>query len=359
MRASLTTADRGLQPGELAQPRPGPGQLLIRVRACGICGSDLHALASGHVAPGWALGHEFAGEVAELGEGVSAFAPGERVVSFSAMPCGVCAACESGATVQCASWRLIGLGQQHGGFAEYALSHASVVYKLPDGLAFDDAAACEPLMVAMYAVRSSGILPGETAAIFGAGPIGLFVLQYLRLTGVADVWVVEPNPVRRQLAARLGATAALDPTVGDASTAITAATVVGPHVVFDCAGARGTLQAAGLLARRGGRVQLVGVNMAEDELFALPWILREVEVRGSLGGREEFPLALRLLGEGKIDVAAMRTATIALDALGPAFADLMRSDTRHVFVVAHPDGAQTAPLEPSADVPSGALTGTN
>ena len=346
MRASLTTADRGLALGELERPQPGPGQVLIRVRACGICGSDLHALASGHIAPGWALGHEFAGEIADIGEGVTEFATGERVVSFSAMPCGVCDACASGATVLCLNWALIGLGQRQGGFAEYALSHSSVVYKLPDGLSYDDAAACEPLMVAMYAVRASGILPGDSAAIFGAGPIGLFVLQYLRIAGVSDVWVVEPNPVRRQLAARLGATGALDPAAGDAAAAITTATAVGPHVVFDCAGARGTLQAAGLLARRGGRVQLVGVNMAEDELFALPWILREVEVRGSLGGREEFPLALRLLGEGKIDVAAMRSAPIDLADLGAAFADLMRPDTRHVFVVAHPDDEHVTPFEP-------------
>src|SRR5579883_1311018 len=128
MRASLTTADRGLALGELEQPQPGPGQVLIRVRACGICGSDLHALATGHIAPGWALGHEFAGEIAALGEGVSEFAAGDRVVSFSAMPCGRCAACQSGATVQCPHWALIGLGQRQGGFAEYALSHASVVY---------------------------------------------------------------------------------------------------------------------------------------------------------------------------------------------------------------------------------------
>lgn len=344
MQASLVTADRGLALGAIDRPRPGFGQVLIRVRACGVCGSDLHALAAGMVAPGWALGHEFAGEIADVGEGVAAFAPGDRVVSFSATPCGDCEACRSGATVLCVNWTAIGLGQRHGGFAEYALAHASVVYRLPDGLAYDDAAACEPLMVALYAVRASGILPGNSAAIFGAGPIGLFVLQSLKLAGVDDVWVVEPNPTRRQLAARLGATAALDPTAGDAAQAITAATTVGPHIVYDCAGARGTLQAAGMLVRRGGLVQLVGVNMAEDELFALPWILREVEVRGSLGGREEFPLALRLLGDGKIAVQAMRTATIALADLGAAFAELMRADTEQVFVVAHPDGANIAPL---------------
>jgi threonine dehydrogenase-like Zn-dependent dehydrogenase len=336
MRASLVTADRGLAPGELERPSPGPGQVLIRVRACGVCGSDLHALASGQVPAGWALGHEFAGEVEAVGEGVSGFTPGERVTSLSAMPCGVCDSCRGGATILCPNWKLIGLGQVHGGFAEYVLSHESVVYRLPDGLSYDAAAACEPLMVAMYAVRASGIQPGSSAAIFGAGPIGLFVLQYLHVAGIDDVWVVEPNPVRRQLAARLGASGALDPNAGDAAAAITEATLVGPHVVFDCAGARGTLQTAGNLARRGGLVQLVGVNMAEDQLFALPWILREVEVRGSLGGREEFPLALRLLGEGKIDVAALLTATVALDDVGGAFSDLLRGDTANVFVVAHP-----------------------
>ena len=337
MLASLVTADRGLALGELPRPTPGPGQVLIRVRACGICGSDLHALANGHVAPGWALGHEFAGDVEEVSPDVTAFAPGDRVTSFSAMPCGRCDACLSGATPLCPNWATIGLGQAQGGFAEFALSHASVVYPLPQGLAYEHAAACEPLMVAMYAVRASGIRPGDSAAIFGGGPIGLLVLQYLRLAGVDDVWLVEPNPTRRQLAAKLGATAALDPAEGNAAAAIAEATLVGPHVVFDCAGARGTLQAAGDLARRGGLVQLVGVNMSEDQLFALPWILREVEVRGSLGGREEFPLALKLLGEGTIDIDSLLTQTIGLAQLGDAFADLGRSDTGNVFVVARAD----------------------
>lgn len=338
MRAVVVRSGR-LVLEDVPEPKPGPGQVLIRVRACAICGSDLHTVAAGWMPDGAILGHEFAGEIAAVGEGVRDLAPGDRVTSFPAMPCGACAACRSGATANCTDWATIGLGSAQGALADYVLSHASVVYRLPDALPFAVAAACEPLTVALFAVHDSGIRCGETAVVLGAGPIGLFVLQCLRVAGITDVWVIEPNPARRALAGRLGAAAALDPRDDAGRVAVLAATVVGPDVVYDCAGARGTLQAAAELVRRGGVVQLVGVNMGEEQIFALPWILREVEVRGSLGGRQEFPQALRLLAEGRIDVPAMTTRNIGLNGVPEAFAALARPDTADAFVVVQPTGA--------------------
>jgi len=335
MRAVVVRSGR-LVVEDVPAPKPGPGQVVIRVRACAICGSDLHALAAGWLPDGAILGHEFAGEVAEVGEGVVNLASGDRVTSFPVMPCGSCAACRSGATANCTHGTTIGLGSAQGGLAEDVLSHASVVYRLPDALPFDVAAACEPLTVALYAVHDSGIRCGETAAVLGAGPIGLFVLQCLRVAGVADIRVIEPNPARRALAQRLGATAVYDPRADDPRAAILEATVVGPDVVFDCAGAPGTLQTAAELVRRGGVVQLVGVNMGEEQIVALPWILREIEVRGSLGGRREFPQALQLLAEGRVDVAAMTTRIVGLDSVPETFAALARHDTTDAFVVVRP-----------------------
>jgi threonine dehydrogenase-like Zn-dependent dehydrogenase len=325
---------------DTVRPQPGPGQVLARVRACGICGSDLHVaryaeqmLATTRIADpaGWSaidlsrgvfMGHEFVAEVVENGPGSEAWAAGTRVTSIPTLldP-------ESPRGRQ-----TIGYSSRFpGAYGEYVLLSAPLLLRVPVGISDQVAATTEPCAVGLHAVREARVQPGERVLIMGAGPIGLMTLLWLKHEGVPHVAVSDPAAPRRTLAATVGADLVLDPTSDDVAAHL-AEQGGPPHVVFECVGVEGTLQQAMTLAAPRGRVVVVGVCMTEDRLRPMVGINKHLTLQFVLGYTPaEFAEALKAIGERRIDPSPLVTRTVTLDELPAAFRAL--SDPRDCKVV--------------------------
>jgi (R,R)-butanediol dehydrogenase/meso-butanediol dehydrogenase/diacetyl reductase len=296
-------------------PVPTGRQAVLRVTYCGICGSDLHALRAGSLPEGAILGHEIVGEIIALGPDARGFEVGDRVTTLSAVPCDQCPKCKAGLYRSCEKgWQVFGYTGLAGGYAEQLLTHTAVLEKVPESLSDVGAALNEPSMVGLYAARASRVRTGDNVAIIGAGPIGLLVLQSVLLSNPANCWVIETSAGRLAKALELGATAGFDPTKDDVPAFfLNHCPMGGPDVVFECAGAKGTLQTAIEWVRPGGQVMVPGVNMELDEVSPLTMVGKECEIKASLGGMDLFRTALDLIAAGKLQPETMVTRIIGLD----------------------------------------------
>ncbi|NOG71195.1 zinc-binding dehydrogenase [Roseicella sp. DB1501] len=314
-----------------AQPEPvaGPGDLLLQVALCGICGSDLHAseVPDYRLQPGTVLGHEFAGTV--LASGDPGFRPGERVACIPFAPCAECeplGECGKGLAATCPG--ITGLGFSPlvpGGYAERVRIRASQALRLPEGIGFAEGALLEPLAVGAHAVAMSAMPAGARVLVTGAGPIGLAVALLARLGGAGAVVVSEPGAARRERAARLGATAVLDPAAAPLAEAFRAVAGGPPDLIFECVGIPGMLQRMIELAPPRGRITVVGVCMEEDRLRPRMAIRKELTLRFVLAyDRADFARVLGHVAAGEIRAADFVTDVIGLDALPGAFEALRR-----------------------------------
>ncbi len=312
----------------LERPVPrveGAGDVVLDVEACGICGSDLQILSvpPGHPATiGVVLGHEFVGVVSEVGDGVTGAEPGDRVVVEPNISCGQCAWCRRGLRNQCERFTTIGIFRD-GGLAPHVRVPASQCHRVSVALPGRIAALAEPLSTVVNGARQASVFPGETAAVVGAGPIGLMFVALLRLAG-ATVVAVEPGPERAALAERLGADLVVDPTREDVAAAVRRASGgLGADVVVDAVGSQ--LPAALELVRRGGRILLFGVNArARAEIVQERITREELTIVGSFVGEGVFPDAIRLLEQGRLDLEPLVTHRIGLEEL-PAAVDELRA----------------------------------
>jgi len=316
MRAAVLRDGGRFRVEDVPDPVPTGRQAVLRVIYCGICGSDLHALRAGALPQGAVLGHEIVGEITALGSEARGFEVGDRVTTLSAVPCDECGNCATGLYRSCEKgWQIFGYTGLAGGYAEQLLTHTAVLQKAPESLSDIGAALNEPSMVGLYAARASRIRTGDNVAIIGAGPIGLLVLQSVLLSTPANCWVVETSEGRRAKALECGATDAFDPTTIDMAAFFLAhCETGGPDVVFECAGAKGTLQKAIEWVRPGGQVMVPGVNMELDEISPLTMVGKECEIKGSLGGMDLFRTALDLLTAEKA-----RAKNIAVAGVGCGF----------------------------------------
>ncbi|MFN0094488.1 MAG: zinc-binding dehydrogenase [Dehalococcoidia bacterium] len=336
MRAAVLMEGGRFEVRQVPAPEPTGNQILIRVSHCGICGSDLHALRAGQLPVGAVLGHEIAGIVEAVGPKVRGLEAGDRVTTLSAVPCDSCDKCEAGLFRSCRKgWQIYGYGTVPGGYAEFAISHTSVIERIPDGVDEITAALNEPAMVGLHAARISRVRPGDTVVVIGAGPIGLLVLQAAKLAGAANIYVMEPSAGRRAMAKELGATRVFSPDE-DIARFLMETTEAGPEVVFECAGARGTLQKAVELVRPGGQVVLAGVNAEADELSPLTLVAKECEITASLGGADIFRRALDLMAAGRIRTAPMVTRVIGLDEVDAVMQELGTASCDDVKVLVAP-----------------------
>ncbi|HSQ00355.1 MAG TPA: alcohol dehydrogenase catalytic domain-containing protein [Candidatus Dormibacteraeota bacterium] len=327
MRAAVVDdSSRGLRVATLPDPAPGPGELVLRVRAAGVCGTDLHLLGDPPaVPPGTVLGHEFAGEVAALGPGVDGWRVGDRVCALPYMACGACTACRDGDSMGCTALRPIGSGDLPGAFAEYVRVGARETLRLPAGLGYDAGALVEPLAVGLHAVRTAAPRPGEHVVVLGAGAIGLAAASWARAAGAAEVVVVDGLASRRALAATFGATVVLDAADEDALFALPDRLGGPPALVIECVGAPGLLQQTIGLVRRRGRIVVAGACMAPDAIVPAMACLKEVGLHFVVGyRRDEFADALAALAGGGVAGPAMITDRVDLDALPAAFSALRR-----------------------------------
>ncbi len=331
MHALLLSAPSQLDYTEFSDPTPAPDEVVIRIRACGICGSDLHGWdgSSGRRRPPLIMGHEAAGEITALGAEVRDWAVGDRVTFDSTVFCGKCERCQKGEVNLCENRRVVGVApaeyRQHGAFAEYLALPSRILHRLPEGLAFEQAALVEPLAIALHALRRARVNREDEALVVGTGMIGLLVVQALRAAGVRRIVAVDLEASRLELARTLGATDAVvsgrPETEADVRKAFGGA---GATVAFEVVGITPTIQLAIAGLRPGGTVVLVG-NVTRDVTFPQQAVVtRELSVLGTCGSAGEYPEALKLIASGAIDTAAMITAIAPLSE-GAAWFDKLTS----------------------------------
>ncbi len=320
---------------EVPDPKPSAGEMVVRVRDCGICGSDLHAAKFGFkMPPGTIMGHEFSAVVDEIGAGVTGFAPGDPVVVMSYVACGECESCRTGKSARCRKMKGVGFGDVPGAYAEKMKTTPGSCFKMPATMSHRLGATVEPLVVGLHGVHRAQLRAGETCVIMGAGPIGLVTLQWARFAGARTIVVSEMADGRRDKALAMGADAAVHPRVKNPAALIQEMTGAPPDVIFECIGAGGTLDEAVTYARRGGCVVVLGVCMEDDSFRPIQAMNRELDIRFSLGLEPgEIETAIEMLAAGRVSTDAMITHVIGLDELPNAFAALSRpSDQTKVMV---------------------------
>jgi (R,R)-butanediol dehydrogenase/meso-butanediol dehydrogenase/diacetyl reductase len=333
MKAAVWHARNDIRVEDVPEPgAPGPGEVIIKVGACGICGTDLEEYRAGPLfipvgAPNpltgrqapLILGHEFAGEVVEVGKGVKEFKVGDRLAPDVLIYCGECFWCQRHQVSLCDRLAALGL-MGDGGLAEYCRLPVNMAIPVPNGLPDEHAAMAEPLSVAVRAVRRGRLAPGEMVAVFGAGAIGLFCLQVARAAGAGEVFVIEPLANRRALAMQLGASAAIDPAQGGIPETLRKLTRgVGPDLVLEASGGVAVTPVAIDSARKAGRTVLVGLPVAPTQYNFFHVVATEKEIIGSLSHiyDEDYATAVRWLGDGRVLAEPLISARVPLVRLIP------------------------------------------
>jgi len=327
MKALILHGIRDLRLDDIPEPRPGPGQVKVAVRAVGICGSDIHYYKHGRIGEVVVerpiiVGHEAAGEVAELGEGVEGLAVGQRVAIEPGHSCGTCEWCRTGRANLCPEVAFRSTPPVDGLMCEFAVLEARQCVPIPDALSFEEAAMLEPLQVSVHAANLMGTVPGETVAVVGAGCIGLGCMEMARVGGAAPIIATDTLGYRLDLARRLGAHETVNVAEEDPVEAVHRLTGGrGADLVFECTNrAAGAPQAYALTAI-GGRVGLVGIP-EEDEVTVDAHHPRrkELRVRYVRRSRHAARQAITLLADGRLDVASWVTHRVGLEGAPAAFA---------------------------------------
>jgi (R,R)-butanediol dehydrogenase / meso-butanediol dehydrogenase / diacetyl reductase len=342
MRAALFAgAGKQLELGRVPRPDPGAGEALLRVRACGICGSDLHASqVEGMVRPGAIMGHEFAGEISELGpDPLGDWRVGDRVFSLASFTCGRCEECLRGRSHFCRDGTYIGeLGpdEKPGAYAEYVLASTNDLVRLPDDVGFEVGALLEPLSTAMVSVRLAELRPNARVLILGGGPIGIAIAHVCSSIGVMRIAVSEPTNHRRELAGQLGATGQIDPTASeDLGAAVREALGAEPDVVFEAVGRPGMLNAAIAQVRRQGTVIAAGICLEPDTFDHFAAYPKEPTIRVPCYYTiDDAHYLVEMLRQGRLDPSPMVTHSVALDQLPDSFESLRKPSDQVKVIVA-------------------------
>jgi L-iditol 2-dehydrogenase len=343
MKALVLSQYRHLELQDLPQPTPAADEVLIQVRACGICGSDVHGYdgSTGRRIPPLVMGHEAAGVIAAVGSAVKDFAVGDRVTFDSTISCGQCHFCKRGQVNLCDARQVLGVScgdyRRAGAFAEFVTVPARVLYRLPDGLAFEKAAMIEAISVAVHAVHLTPVELNDTAVVVGAGMIGLLTLQAARLAGCRKIIAVDVDAGRLQTALSLGATHSILAKDQDVPALVREWTDGrGADVAFECVGTSVTVQSAIESTRKGGTVTLVGNIAPRIELPLQSVVTRQIRLQGSCASGGEIPACIELLAAGLIQVEPMLSAFAPLEDGPRWFERLYSNEAGLMKVVLHP-----------------------
>jgi threonine dehydrogenase-like Zn-dependent dehydrogenase len=323
MRAVRLAGPKQLDLVELPDPEPAPGEVVLRVAAAGICGSDLSCYKTG-VFAGSVLGHEFSGVVER--SNADGFDTGRPVLVDPKMPCGECADCRSGSRYRCTQALTRGPGgMRDGGFAELVAVPADCLYPIPDGVKLEDACLTEPLAVAIHGIeRAGGVMSGEDVVVIGLGPIGLLAVAALKAKGAGTITGVDPVEVRRRLASELGANATAQRIADAPSDA---------SLVLECSGRAEVLQDAINLAAAGGRVGLLGVPIDNSTVTTMVWVVREVTVSGAIASSpDDFRASADLLAR-EPGISRIITRRVGLEDTAAAFEELVTAPADGKVVV--------------------------
>ncbi len=319
MKALVLTQYNHFEYQEVPRPDVGSEDVLIEVKACGICGSDVHGMdgSSGRRRPPIIMGHEASGVIAEVGQGVTEFQSGDRVTFDSTIYCGRCHFCRQGAVNLCDDRRVLGVSceefRQEGAFAQFVTVPQHIVYRLPDALSFERAAMVEPASVAVHGVGRLPIQLGDTALVVGTGMIGLMALQALRAAGCGRIIGVDLSPSRLELARQLGADETINPKEVDVVQYIMKATDGrGIDVAVEAVGAEATVAAAVGSVRKGGSVALIGNLAPQFEVAVQTVVTRQLTLLGSYASAGEYPRCLEMIARGSLDVDPLISAVAPL-----------------------------------------------
>ncbi|WP_054955899.1 2,3-butanediol dehydrogenase [Paenibacillus dakarensis] len=336
MKALRWHGVKDLRLENIEEPKPAKGEVKIKVEWCGICGSDLHEYTAGPIfiplethplsgdkAP-VVMGHEFSGQVVEVGEGVTRINVGDRVVVEPVYSCGTCEACKQGKYNLCDKMGFYGLAGGGGGFSEYAAVPEVMIHKIPESVSYEQGALVEPSAVALHAVRSSKLKVGDKAVVFGTGPIGLLVIEALKASGAAEIYAVELSPERKQKAAELGAIV-IDPKEYDAVEEIHKRTNGGVDVSFEVTGVPPVLTQAINSTKIGGETMIVSIFEKEASIHPQNIVMKERTVTGIIGYRNVFPAVISLMAQGYFPADKLVTKRISLDkAIDEGFEGLLK-----------------------------------
>ncbi len=319
MKALLLTDYRRLEVVDLSRPEIGPRDVLVRVAACGICGSDVHGFdgSTGRRIPPLVMGHEAAGVVESVGGGVTRFKPGDRVTFDSTISCGKCEFCRAGRINLCDRREVLGVScgdyRRFGAFAEYVAVPEQIVYRLPDAVPLEHAALIEAVSVAVHAASLTLFDADEAVAVIGSGMIGLLVIQSLRHVGCRQIIAVDVDDDRLKIAQQFGADLTINDIDGNAAAKIIDATAGrGAAAALEVVGASATIGTAIRCVRKGGVVTLVGNVSPAAEIPLQLVVNREITLRGSCASNGEYPQCIDLMARGAIDVKPLISACIPL-----------------------------------------------
>ena len=338
MRAAVVSGPQAFEVQEIETPEVQPGGVLVRVRNCGICGSDLHFYRGEFpAAPGLRLGHEIAGEIAAVGEGVAGLSTGQPVAIEPVEVCRDCDFCRDGRQQLCPERKLLGT-MLPGAFAEYLHVPAYCAHPLPDGLDFEVGALVEPLAVAVHGLRQVGLAKGERVLVLGSGTIGLMAVAAARALGAGDVYATARYPHQAEAARALGAAGAVE--ANDNAVQELTAAFAGrlPEVVVETVGGHAdTLDQAITLAQPGGRVSLLGVFTGPVSLNSIMMVLKEISLVGGITyGRpdssSDFEVALEIAARISDDLRRLITHRVALEDIGQGFATAADKSQRSIKV---------------------------
>ena len=343
MKALLLSQYNQLDLVDLPIPQPLPDEVLIRVQACGICGSDVHGYdgSTGRRVPPIVMGHEAAGIVEDIGSAVIDFRPGERVTFDSTISCGKCFFCLRGQANLCDRREVLGVAtsifRRMGAFAEYVAVPARIVYRLPAEMPFPHAALIEAVSVAVHAVSLTPIHLGDTVVVIGAGMIGLLTMQAARLAGASQIIVMDVDQTRLTLATKLGAdhtSLSMDREVPKAVLEITEGR--GADVTFECVGASPTIGVAVESVRKGGSVTLVGNVVPTVDLPLQSVVTRQIRLQGSCASSGEYPTCISLMAQDAILVEPLISAVAPLSEGAGWFSRLYNREPGLLKVVLQP-----------------------
>ncbi len=326
MKASVFYGKHDLRVLETETPKPRYGEVVIRVKACGICGTDIHIFEGDEgCAPtptGTVLGHEFAGVVTEIGDGVTDIKIGDRVCVDPNKLCNECYYCKSGIGHFCEN--MIGIGTTvNGGFAEYCVVPQSQIYKVSAGTTFEQAAMTEPVACCLHGIDMCDISVGDTVLVMGGGMIGLIMLQLAKLKGAAKLIISEPVAEKREHAKVLGADICIDPINEDIAKVLAENGIERINTVIECVGRPDTMEQAIALAGKKSIVMFFGLTKPNEEIRLKPFEIfkKEIVIKSSFINPYTQKRALDLIASGKIDVSSMIYKKISLEELSEVLSD--------------------------------------
>jgi len=343
VKALVLTEYNHFEYKDVPRPEVGAGEVLIEVKACGICGSDVHGMdgSSGRRLPPIIMGHEAAGLIRELGDSVTDWEVGDRVTFDSTVSCGACHFCRRGDINLCDHRRVLGVScgefHQDGALAEYVAVPRNILYRLPDGLTFEHASMVEPVSIAVHAVERVHVQLGDVAVVVGTGMIGLLAIQAAKAAGCGHMIAVDVEQSKLDLALELDADEALSPRETDVPAAVRRRTQGrGADVVFEAAGFQDTISLAVASVRKGGSIGLIGNLTPEVRLALQAVVTRELTLYGSCASRGEYPACLEMIARGTIQVAPLISATVDLSDAADWFARLKAKEDGLMKVIVRP-----------------------